>query len=82
MIANTLIPIIASRLPTKLAEPLLLLVPVDVDPAPAVAGEVGAKVAEGLEMHELAAAVAEREDGADGLMSAFPEKSHAVAFFP
>ena len=38
-----------------------------------VAGEVGAKVAEGLETHELATAVAEREDGADGLVSAFPK---------
>ena len=38
-----------------------------------VAGEVGAKVAEGLETHELAAAVAEREAEADGLVSVFPK---------
>ena len=54
------------RLLTKLAE-LLLFQLIDA------AGKVGAKVAEGLETHELAAAVAEREAEADGLVSVFPK---------
>lgn len=78
-IAITLIPTIASRLPTRLSEPLLPLFDVDEDPPPVVAGEDGVKTAAALAKHELAAAEAETV-GAILLTVPFPPKLHAWGF--
>jgi hypothetical protein len=72
-IAITLIPTVASRLATKLTEPLPLF-EVDVDEDPLAAGAVGVKTAAALAKHELATALAESE--AFELTVPFPAKLH------
>jgi len=69
-IAITLIPTIASRLPTRLTEPL----PVDFGEDPLVAGADGVKTAAALAKHELATAEAETVAEIEGLTVAFPAK--------
>lgn len=79
MIAITLIPTIALRLPTRLTEPPLWPLDVDEDP-PVVVGADGVKTAAALLMHELATALAETEEEANVLTVPFPEKLHAWGF--
>lgn len=74
-IAITLIPTIASTLPTRLTEPLLLVFDVDED----VAGAEGVKTAAAFARHELATAVAETV-GVTLLTVPFPPKLHAWGF--
>lgn len=74
-IAITLIPTIASRLPTRLTEPLPVFA-VDVDEDPLVADEDGVKTAAALAKHELATALAETVAETWELTVAFPAKSH------
>lgn len=76
-IAITLIPTIASGLPTNLTEPLWDF-EVDVGEDTPVAGADGVKTAAALAKHELATAEAEAE--AEGLTTAFPEKEHDWGF--
>lgn len=79
-IAITLIPTIASRLATRLTEPLPLF-EVDVDEDPLAAGADGVKTAAALAKHELATALAETGEALE-LTVAFPAKLHDWAFLP
>jgi len=72
-IAITLIPTIASRLPTRLIEPLPVF-EVDFGEDPLVAGADGVKTAAALAKHELATAEAETVAETEGLTVAFPAK--------
>lgn len=75
-IAITLIPTIASRLPTRMTE-LLLAFAVDVDGEdPLVADADGVKTAAALAKHELATALAETVAETWELTVAFPAKLH------
>jgi len=74
-IAMTLIPTTASRLPTRLTEPLPAF-EVDDDEDPLVAD--GVKTAAALAKQELATALAETV--AEGLTVAFPAKLHDWEF--
>ena len=78
-IAITPIPTIASRLPTRLTEPLPVF-EVDFGEDPLVAGADGVKTAAALAKHELATAVAERVAETEGLTVAFPAKLHDWGF--
>lgn len=78
-IAITPIPTIASRLPTRLIEPLPVFA-VDVDEDPLVAKADGVKTAAALAKHELATALAETVAETVGLTVAFPAKLHDWAF--
>ena len=78
-IAIALIPTIASRLPTRLTEPLPVF-EVDAGEDPLVADEDGVKTAAALAKHELATALAETVAETEGLTVAFPAKLHDWAF--
>ena len=79
MIAITLIPTIASRLPTRLTDPLPVF-EVDAGEDPLVADGDGVKTVRAPAKHELATAVAETV--AEGLAVAFPAKLHDCGFLP
>lgn len=66
------LPLLVEELPPETLPPGLL--------PPVLAGADGTKVADGLAIHELAAAsAAETDEGASGLTVPFPAKLHACA---